>query len=758
MSDQININIPLPESSFIGLHSYSEEQSNTFFGRDTEIEQLTKLVESNTLTIVFGKSGTGKTSLLNAGVLPKLRKNYCLPFRIRLEFMPESPDIMTQIKNVLKLEIDKYGFNVESYPASGTLWEYFHREPLWKSVTPVLIFDQFEEIFTLAGKNSRFGQQEFSIFWNELSDLIENSIPLSLKDQLLNNKEKFNFSYKDQKTKVLFSFREEYLPEFESLTAIIPSLNLSRFRLLQMSGTQAYEVITKTWGNAINPAQAEKLVSFFSNNPEINKADISGIEPSLLSQVCTHIEKERIREGEKNISAKLLDKYPREVILRSIYNEALAESNNVLADDKNTKPGKADTRMNAFVEDKLITAEGYRISHTISGHDYALIPGIELLKSKYFLRQEDKTIELTHDVLTPLIKSDRENRRKAIALAIANRKARRRGLLIVALVLLAGALTYYLITKNAYDTKEKLNLESDSLKIENARLDSTNLKLIEDNKKYPNIDSFRNIINENNAAIKILNERIDALNKKPNDTTRPSNPNNDTLISQLNDSLQKMKDHNTTLIKDNNAFKTEKANLSEQIAALKSSINNLQRQLNTTNAQLKDYIDQLNTIGGKLETADTKLVQWKAMYEKLQKEFDDYRLKFPVTIIPPPPPPPWPDSKSVNVKLGFGKPGPDKILIPNNLVMYLIPNTRANRSVIRNAKTYEVYCDEAQLKKVAVNNKPADYYNGRYFFSDVPDGEYLLKVCSYYGDYKIVKKEKGNNNFEIKLKISPTVQ
>ena len=89
-------------SAFIGLQSYTEELSSSFFGRDVEIDTLTKLVQSNPLTIVFGRSGTGKTSLLNAGVFPKLRKNYCLPFRIRLEFLKDSDNLITQIKTVLK--------------------------------------------------------------------------------------------------------------------------------------------------------------------------------------------------------------------------------------------------------------------------------------------------------------------------------------------------------------------------------------------------------------------------------------------------------------------------------------------------------------------------------------------------------------------------------------------------------------------------------------------------------------------------------
>ncbi len=257
-------------SSFLGLQSYTEAQSRLFFGRDAETDTLTNLVQLNTLTIVFGRSGTGKTSLLNAGVFPKLRKSFCLPFRIRLEFNDNSPGLVTQIKKVLKEEIDKYGFKVESYPSSETLWEYFHKEPLWKTVTPIIVFDQFEEIFTLARANPGFASVELPLFWEELSNLIENNIPEKLKEKFLNQKEKVEFNYKKQKAKIVFSFREEYLPEFETIASKIPSLKYSRFRLLPMNGDQAYEVITKTWKENISAAEAKHIVSYFTNEPGLD--------------------------------------------------------------------------------------------------------------------------------------------------------------------------------------------------------------------------------------------------------------------------------------------------------------------------------------------------------------------------------------------------------------------------------------------------------------------------------------------------------
>ena len=58
-----------------------------------------------------------------------------------------------------------------------------------------------------------------------------------------------------------------------------------------------------------------------------NSLDVMEIEPSLLSQVCSYIDKERITESRDKISSDFLNKYPKEIILRSIYDEVLAESN-----------------------------------------------------------------------------------------------------------------------------------------------------------------------------------------------------------------------------------------------------------------------------------------------------------------------------------------------------------------------------------------------------------------------------------------------
>ena len=55
-----------------------------FFGRSQEIDTLFHRICAARLLVLFGKSGLGKTSLLQAGVFPRLRERAMLPLPMRL--------------------------------------------------------------------------------------------------------------------------------------------------------------------------------------------------------------------------------------------------------------------------------------------------------------------------------------------------------------------------------------------------------------------------------------------------------------------------------------------------------------------------------------------------------------------------------------------------------------------------------------------------------------------------------------------------
>jgi ABC-type phosphate transport system ATPase subunit len=58
---------------FPGLRPFAPEESDLFFGRERESEEVLKKLLNNRFVTVIGASGSGKSSLIYCGVLPKIR-------------------------------------------------------------------------------------------------------------------------------------------------------------------------------------------------------------------------------------------------------------------------------------------------------------------------------------------------------------------------------------------------------------------------------------------------------------------------------------------------------------------------------------------------------------------------------------------------------------------------------------------------------------------------------------------------------------
>ena len=71
------------ENPWPSLDAFTESASPFFKGRNAEIEEMHRRVQRRNLTVLFGVSGLGKTSLLHAGLFPRLRNDRFMPVRIR---------------------------------------------------------------------------------------------------------------------------------------------------------------------------------------------------------------------------------------------------------------------------------------------------------------------------------------------------------------------------------------------------------------------------------------------------------------------------------------------------------------------------------------------------------------------------------------------------------------------------------------------------------------------------------------------------
>lgn len=398
-----------PENPWLGLFSYSEETRAYFQGRDEETAELARRVQNKLLTVLFGQSGLGKTSLLRAGLVPRLRaEGYC-PVYVRIDYAQGSPAPSEQIKRAVFRATAAAG--VWTRPGASvqgeSLWEFLHhrgdllRDADQHTLTPLLIFDQFEEIFTL-GQADAAGRLRAKQFLEDLADLVENRAPTALEARLENDDDAaadFDFARADYR--VLIALREDYLAHLESLKGSMPSITQNRMRLARMNGAQALSAVLKPGGRLVSQEVAESIVRFVAGGSELGNAEI---EPSLLSLVCRELNIARQKQGRDEISADLLAG-SRDTILSEFYERALADQ---------------PAGVRRVIEDELLTESGYRESLAEERVRKALAAAgaapdaLATLVNRRLLRIEERLdvrrVELTHDVLCSVVLASRNLR------------------------------------------------------------------------------------------------------------------------------------------------------------------------------------------------------------------------------------------------------------------------------------------------------------------------------------------------------------
>lgn len=410
-----------PENPWLGLSSYTEETRAFFHGRDEEAAELARRVLRKNLTVLFGQSGLGKTSLLRAGLVPRLRGEGFCPVYVRVDYSADSPPPAEQIKQAIFRATTEAGH--WSRPGTAlegeSLWEFLHhrgdllRDADGRTLLPLLIFDQFEEIFTLAQADDR-GRLRAKEFLEDLADLVENRAPAALERRLEQDEaaaEDFDFARADYR--ILIALREDYLAHLEGVKGTMPSITQNRMRLARMTGAQALAAVMQPGGRLVSQEVAESIVRFVAGGTELVNAEV---EPSLLSLVCRELNTVRLAQGRAEISADLLAG-SRDTILSEFYERALTDQ----------PPG-----VRRVIEDELLTESGYRESLAEERVVKALAAAgaapdaLAKLVDRRLLRIEERLdmrrVELTHDVLCSVVGASRDLRHEREARDEAERQ------------------------------------------------------------------------------------------------------------------------------------------------------------------------------------------------------------------------------------------------------------------------------------------------------------------------------------------------
>ncbi len=140
----------LENNPYRGLQSYDEKDSHLFFGRENQIQELYQKVVANkqALTLVLGASGTGKSSLMKAGLLKHLRDSQEQKFEILDPMRPgESPlKALAQVCLPIAITITAEELAKDEQALANIIESWNNSNPQTKLLLAV---DQFEELITL---------------------------------------------------------------------------------------------------------------------------------------------------------------------------------------------------------------------------------------------------------------------------------------------------------------------------------------------------------------------------------------------------------------------------------------------------------------------------------------------------------------------------------------------------------------------------------------------------------------------------------
>src|SRR6201987_2237530 len=120
-----------PESPWLGLRPFTEGVREYFFGRAAEVRDLFQRVAHKPLTVLFARSGLGKTSLLQAALVPRLRDAGFLPIVLRLDYADGTAPLLRQFVDALIAALTPVlpGLNasLSRLPADASFpWLLFH--------------------------------------------------------------------------------------------------------------------------------------------------------------------------------------------------------------------------------------------------------------------------------------------------------------------------------------------------------------------------------------------------------------------------------------------------------------------------------------------------------------------------------------------------------------------------------------------------------------------------------------------------------
>jgi hypothetical protein len=247
---------------------------------------------------------------------------------LRLDYTPTAPPLLEQTRTAFGRALPTGAWPED---ASGlSLWEAWHRLPGLLpdgAPAPVLLFDQFEEIFTLGRQDSR-REREGAEWLEQMADLLQNRPPRALEDRFAENRRLARaYDFGRAPVRIVFSLREDYLSHLEGWKTRLPLLVQNRMSLHLLTGPQALEAVLDPASLGENPLVSREvaagIVRTVARVEEGTPLAHVKAVPPLLSLLCEQLNAARLSAGATAIDAAMVSGRSTDILQR-FYEESFA--------------------------------------------------------------------------------------------------------------------------------------------------------------------------------------------------------------------------------------------------------------------------------------------------------------------------------------------------------------------------------------------------------------------------------------------------
>ncbi len=234
-----------PTNPFPGLAPFDEAEAARFFGRDKEIEEILDRLASRRLLAVIGVSGSGKSSLVRAGIKPVLRIGAAtsLPGRWQIHTITPGNAPIQALRKTLQAS--------PAWPATSFDLVEHARQKLRTSENLLLIVDQFEELFSFrAGTLNKDAGNRAALFV---------SLILNAVDQ------------REVPIYILLTMRTDFLGECAQFRELPEALNDCYYLVPSMTRMQQQDAIERPLeeqGVTISPSLLQRLLNESAEDPD----------------------------------------------------------------------------------------------------------------------------------------------------------------------------------------------------------------------------------------------------------------------------------------------------------------------------------------------------------------------------------------------------------------------------------------------------------------------------------------------------------